>query len=1357
MMKSGKGESSSGKDDEGFGSFSSQSSKVVLVPEKGDTDGVTESSSSRKRRESPLGLMALSDKIAISKFSATKCYVPQMLLEIITHSYKCEPQYEIKPASFFFEGVCMIVDISGFTRLSGQYCARGKSGIDELQKATNGFIGQLIEIVYHFRGDIIKFAGDAIICVFHDEAVETMAKKPSPETSSNLSQSDTPHAALMCALEVAKVETETLTVHVGISTGEICFSLLGGVNNRWECLIAGPCISEISRCLEEASSKQVVATKKFVEILGDHPDDVTCTALLSGDVLLTRNEGEFSQKLSFSIDRKMSLSDISRRLEILCEPLVVLDTVVHFLPLPIYRSLQHEVNVVAELREVTTMFMMWDSYSHHLHQDLLNLQPLFNVTQKILAKRGAFIRQFLVDDKGCVLIALWGVPSASYVDNAVRAMTAATEIRAALATHAFRTSYGITTGNVYCGTVGSAMRGEYSAIGDVVNLSARLMGKANGGVLIDEATFCRLPARLATKLAKPAAIAVKGMTGPVQIYAYMEPEVLEASDTDSTAESLVLRQAHIQILIKVLNAVAPLKLGLFKRQLSRSSSMIVTNQSTKSSPSIMKKGFSFANLFVTQEETQMAFVYVEGRSGSGKATLMRWFGKEAAARENVHVIRLTLRHADSMFDFRMLMLLFQELIGRVVIEDEEACREKLLEMLDSICQEKEEEKDANLRKHLISVMMLALGVTMDLRQKPSPIESAKIKSKRTRGGPLRISLSNLVFDTKLLTRKMSKEYINTILQRIFSYLLNCETCVVIIERLYNADEESLNSLATFSEIRSKSVVVTTSIPALDVEAMRTSEDTRHLLALFMSFNRLSLFYICLFIAPACTHLTLHTHTRNRPQFSSTLKKAFAPHLSKFRVAILNVPSTALVTVNLFTKGEIDAILQSYLANVQDTQALANIVHKFSGGSSFWVMEMIEFIKATGASEFEKVMNADYNPTQASPILNAVSGADSPEVSAIGKKGRGVERSLSFMRVDSPGPGTTGTNTSVTTLKRLNTKERDRRVGTAAHKSKLDAFVISRFENLLTSDDQMILKVASSVGFDFPLLILRGVLTPRLREKLDVSLQVLTKNHWVMDSTEGCFKFSHDFMRTTIYDLTPISERKQLHGVIAHCIKETYKQDPKYLVMLSEQYRHIDDASAFEYCCKAAVHMVRHDVMDGPACLTLLQQSTNYCETMIDVEVVLKILSMVTNTIHRHTEEQKRRQDNFLKGKTQDAPRRPPPQMGWAFCGVCGGGVSEVSPYEEKEFTGTSKPNFNTQAFEMMNRDLASLEIQLDDMRLSFVIDEKNKDDPPSERQWQEKLFASQKFRSMSRNGSSMYSSVGRVLGGSEKRSSGRVL
>mmetsp|Transcript_4424 Transcript_4424/g.7221 ORF Transcript_4424/g.7221 Transcript_4424/m.7221 type:complete len:80 (+) Transcript_4424:1587-1826(+) len=61
------------------------------------------------------------------------------------------------------------------------------------------------------------------------------------------------------------------------------------------------------------------------------------------------------------------------------------------------------------------MFMKWDSYDAiEKHRDLINLQNFFYKVQKILHTTGAFLRQFLVDDKGCVLIACWGVPTASY-------------------------------------------------------------------------------------------------------------------------------------------------------------------------------------------------------------------------------------------------------------------------------------------------------------------------------------------------------------------------------------------------------------------------------------------------------------------------------------------------------------------------------------------------------------------------------------------------------------------------------------------------------------------------------------------------------------------------------------------------------------------------------------------------------------------------------------------------------------------------------------------------------------------------------------------------------------------------------
>ena len=92
---------------------------------------------------------------------------------------------------------------------------------------------------------------------------------------------------------------------------------------------------------------------------------------------------------------------------------------------------------------------------HTEHRDLLQLQCSFYEAQKVLQSTGAYLRQFLVDDKGCVLIACWGMPNLSYLDNAHRAVSSAAQIRRNLHAMGTTCSFGITTGDVYCGTVGS--------------------------------------------------------------------------------------------------------------------------------------------------------------------------------------------------------------------------------------------------------------------------------------------------------------------------------------------------------------------------------------------------------------------------------------------------------------------------------------------------------------------------------------------------------------------------------------------------------------------------------------------------------------------------------------------------------------------------------------------------------------------------------------------------------------------------------------------------------------------------------------------------------------------------------------
>jgi len=55
--------------------------------------------------------------------------------------------------SFTFTGACMLPDISGFSKFSGEMCSKGVSGLDELRESINGFLGHIVETVYEYDGD----------------------------------------------------------------------------------------------------------------------------------------------------------------------------------------------------------------------------------------------------------------------------------------------------------------------------------------------------------------------------------------------------------------------------------------------------------------------------------------------------------------------------------------------------------------------------------------------------------------------------------------------------------------------------------------------------------------------------------------------------------------------------------------------------------------------------------------------------------------------------------------------------------------------------------------------------------------------------------------------------------------------------------------------------------------------------------------------------------------------------------------------------------------------------------------------------------------------------------------------------
>jgi adenylate cyclase 10 len=82
-----------------------------------------------------------------------------------------------------------------------------------------------------------------------------------------------------------------------------------------------------------------------------------------------------------------------------------------------------------------------------------------------------------MDDKGSTFICLWGVCPLSHEDDAARAILTGFNIIRELSKIETSCKIGISSGEVFSGVVGtSGSRKEFSVLGDVVNLAARIMG-----------------------------------------------------------------------------------------------------------------------------------------------------------------------------------------------------------------------------------------------------------------------------------------------------------------------------------------------------------------------------------------------------------------------------------------------------------------------------------------------------------------------------------------------------------------------------------------------------------------------------------------------------------------------------------------------------------------------------------------------------------------------------------------------------------------------------------------------------------------------------------------------------------------
>ena len=145
------------------------------------------------------------------------------------------------------------------------------------------------------------------------------------------------------------------------------------------------------------------------------------------------------------------------------------------------------------------------------------LDRYFDVASGVIERHGGTVEKFIGD----AVMAVFGIP-ATHEDDALRALRAAIEVRAAVAELnqglapglgvELAVCIGVATGEVATSEDATAQR---LVTGDVVNVAARLQGEAAPGEILAARTTLRL-AREGVEAGEPRRLALRGKTEPVE-------------------------------------------------------------------------------------------------------------------------------------------------------------------------------------------------------------------------------------------------------------------------------------------------------------------------------------------------------------------------------------------------------------------------------------------------------------------------------------------------------------------------------------------------------------------------------------------------------------------------------------------------------------------------------------------------------------------------------------------------------------------------------------------------------------------------------------------------------------------------
>ncbi|RYZ35928.1 MAG: adenylate/guanylate cyclase domain-containing protein [Myxococcaceae bacterium] len=354
-------------------------------------------------------------------------------------------------------GAILLLDIAGFTPIVVGLSGAGPRGIDALQRLLTNYYTEMIDVVRDHGGDIYQFAGDSILACF--------------EAAPGEADGDVVQRAAVCALGVQRrlarfARLELLgqrfgvSSRIGIGFGESNRIVMGASGLWMHPALVGEPLAQAVRAEKQATVSEVVLSPRAWSSLPE--------GARKGEA---REGGNHRLALDAPVESvKRPLPAASGGSELVGRCALLLH------PVLFTKITTAHQEFSGDFRDVTCFFVRFthapaDGDASSFTRDL---NAYYEFVQRESAHHG-----------GVLLMDL---------------------------------QIGVATGHAYCGDMGSPWRKGYSALGEVVNMAARLMTHGRGGsVHICANTQGRLQqGGFATEFVEDAKL--KGVSRTVPVY-----------------------------------------------------------------------------------------------------------------------------------------------------------------------------------------------------------------------------------------------------------------------------------------------------------------------------------------------------------------------------------------------------------------------------------------------------------------------------------------------------------------------------------------------------------------------------------------------------------------------------------------------------------------------------------------------------------------------------------------------------------------------------------------------------------------------------------------------------------------------